>query len=661
MADTEILSLLSEIDKAREPEPLSIPEQIAGYSRSYLAGPTFNFADEAEAGIAALMQSLFSGGSLGENYENELDYVRGEQKRFKEQTPYIDNAVEIASSLALNPVGAAGKALQAGKYGLQTLGKIGASAPAQAALASIGMTEGDENILADAGKGALFGSAGSALASTVGKALEKTGVNADRFKLSAYGIGASDINKQLKKLDKSDVASLGAIDDIPIVSTLNKYEKAGIINAGNDMLTNFKNVISRQESLGKSLTNVLDSADSVVPPSATFQTKITDAYIDSLTGTAREKALQAATEEYVALTSQLGAGTLKDLQKAKVGLNYKFDQNPYADDVIKALRSDLRQEIENRTNAAASQGLVPTTVNGVVRKLNSEWGGLEELSDAFLKGIGKRYGGNAVEDIIAMGRTSGGVGSLNIASATSGNPIYAASGALLSAARAPEALSNLGDVAREFRAPLTAAGKALPEAVTGRTTAQAIGPLSEKKEKPKNLDTNSIRSLLDEIESARQGGGGGDPLFNSLFTAPQKKEVKSMESPNTALAKKLVSSLITQESSGDPTAVSDKGAQGLMQIMPATWAEWAPKVGVDVEKPFDPDANKKVGIAYLTYLLDKYEGDPELALTAYHSGMRRVDSLLAEKKGTKLSDIIDALGPVGRRYASDILGRVLET
>jgi soluble lytic murein transglycosylase-like protein len=85
------------------------------------------------------------------------------------------------------------------------------------------------------------------------------------------------------------------------------------------------------------------------------------------------------------------------------------------------------------------------------------------------------------------------------------------------------------------------------------------------------------------------------------------------------LEPKLVRALIHQESGGRPCAVSPKGAQGLMQIMPAT-AET-----LQIANPFDPKQNVAAGTKFLKQLLTKYSGDVALALGAYNAGSGRVD------------------------------------
>ncbi|HEV2423828.1 MAG TPA: lytic transglycosylase domain-containing protein [Terriglobia bacterium] len=80
----------------------------------------------------------------------------------------------------------------------------------------------------------------------------------------------------------------------------------------------------------------------------------------------------------------------------------------------------------------------------------------------------------------------------------------------------------------------------------------------------------------------------------------------------------FISSVVKAESAFNPTAVSSKGARGLMQLMPQTAAM------LGVTDAFDPAANVEGGTKYLRQLLDYYQGDALRALAAYNAGWQRV-------------------------------------
>jgi soluble lytic murein transglycosylase-like protein len=99
----------------------------------------------------------------------------------------------------------------------------------------------------------------------------------------------------------------------------------------------------------------------------------------------------------------------------------------------------------------------------------------------------------------------------------------------------------------------------------------------------------------------------------------------------------LLHAVIEQESAFHPCAVSSKGAQGLMQLMPDT----AGSLGV--KDPFDPQQNIEAGARYLKQLIDKYKGDLKLSLAAYNAGPSAVDAAGAIPDIPETRDYVDAI------------------
>ncbi len=102
-----------------------------------------------------------------------------------------------------------------------------------------------------------------------------------------------------------------------------------------------------------------------------------------------------------------------------------------------------------------------------------------------------------------------------------------------------------------------------------------------------------------------------------LNTQSFESEIRSAAAGNR-VEESLIRAIIHAESAYQADAESPKGAQGLMQLMPATQQE------LQVGNPFDPAANIEGGTRYLSRLLDEYDGDFELAAAAYNAGPNAV-------------------------------------
>lgn len=118
-----------------------------------------------------------------------------------------------------------------------------------------------------------------------------------------------------------------------------------------------------------------------------------------------------------------------------------------------------------------------------------------------------------------------------------------------------------------------------------------------------------------------------DAVFARHYDIPMELAARIHDAARSAgVDPVLAFGLVATESSFRQRAVSWAGAVGYTQVMPAT-ARWMdPRVRRG--DLFEPETNLKLGFEYLAYLLDYYEGDVRLALTAYNRGPGTVDRLL---------------------------------
>ncbi|MEM7532625.1 MAG: transglycosylase SLT domain-containing protein [Chloroflexota bacterium] len=176
------------------------------------------------------------------------------------------------------------------------------------------------------------------------------------------------------------------------------------------------------------------------------------------------------------------------------------------------------------------------------------------------------------------------------------------------------------------------------------------------------------------------GGGGidGIPIVQAdAVTAPGEPVPSQARRPQSTLAQRsemsyeemfreigliydinwqLLAAQAYVESSLDPLALGRDGELGLMQILPPTWREWSPTVGVN--DPFDSYSNALVAAVYLDYLRTYFgeKGYPEQAwmLVAYNWGPNRLQEFL--ERGEEWTDLPE----MRRQYAIDVL-RIAES
>jgi len=133
-----------------------------------------------------------------------------------------------------------------------------------------------------------------------------------------------------------------------------------------------------------------------------------------------------------------------------------------------------------------------------------------------------------------------------------------------------------------------------------------------------------------------------------VFDKPTPAQKKVLDligrlAPEYGVSPRLAYAVIRAESNFDPTAVSSKNAQGLMQLIPET------AVRFNVRKPFDPEQNVRGGLSYLRWLLAYYKGDVTLVAAAYNAGEGAVNHFAGVPPYAETRDYVQRIRELFRR------------
>ncbi|MBI4179685.1 lytic transglycosylase domain-containing protein [bacterium] len=157
---------------------------------------------------------------------------------------------------------------------------------------------------------------------------------------------------------------------------------------------------------------------------------------------------------------------------------------------------------------------------------------------------------------------------------------------------------------------------------------RVTGPEAEGREPAKiTEDQPTFRSALDQARERHSMDGKESVAPRAPASRPMTADATSMEKrlmdtlrrelPKHSVPPDLALAVMQAESNFDPSAVSPKGAIGVMQIMPST----ALGLGVDdAADLYEPEINISTGLRHLSDLLSKYGGDERKALAAYNAG-----------------------------------------
>ena len=138
---------------------------------------------------------------------------------------------------------------------------------------------------------------------------------------------------------------------------------------------------------------------------------------------------------------------------------------------------------------------------------------------------------------------------------------------------------------------------------------------------PKGADFDSILQKAKTKQLKQTAFSHAIPITPSSLPT-SKAQIQSLvqsQAKRYGVDPSLVEAVVKAESAYNPTAVSKVGAQGLMQLMPATAQE------LGVSNSFDPAQNIAGGTKYLAGLLNRYNGNLQKAVAAYNAGPGAVD------------------------------------
>lgn len=131
------------------------------------------------------------------------------------------------------------------------------------------------------------------------------------------------------------------------------------------------------------------------------------------------------------------------------------------------------------------------------------------------------------------------------------------------------------------------------------------------------------------------------PVNLSIFSKEELERIVEEKAKIHGIDAKLVKEIIKEESNWNVYATSPKGAMGIMQLMPST------ALILGIKNPYDPQENIDGGIRYIKYLLNKFQGNLNLALAAYNAGPNLVESL---GRIPKIPETLQYVANITRRY-----------
>ena len=657
---------VSEIGRQAFNPTESETDRNRGLVRSLLQTLPFvgGFADEGEAKLRALPAYL-TDEDYSDRYEDELGTVRGYLDAAQEQAPGAAFAAELATGMTpfgvgktvLSKLGLSALEGAAQGYGRGETAKERTDAALKTGLMSAGLS----GILQGFGKG------GRTISDYIDSKINPS-------EMKSIGLRGTDLSKSAR--DNATRIKGGFVDEIPIQKAARNAKDADIIRPGQDSFERIGILNEKKDevfSVIDEVTKKADNAAKAMPVRIDIENDFpaTMKLMEGVNpGTPEYSALQKAIyEQTSAIGSQIERkGTLAEiLRQKRLSYGKQYDVfgtlSARGGDLEKSLALDLKNLAKDRISQLADAGIIDKQSRTVFDAANVTYGELETLQNAYVRNVSKGLSADVFQDLISNIRTSGGLGSIMNASANFDKPVLTS--VIPFVGQSLQTERGQGAIASLLKGVSPVAG----------ATADVLST-AEKRLRPATVAANVQEEAM---EQERQERGATDAklsesdflrLFDSHYSKsnkqPSKAEKKTVapieqrEEPTMPVSESLRKAVISVESSGNPKAVSSAGAQGLMQVMPATAKEVLAELGRDPAEydPFNAEQNVEVGTRYLENMIEMFGGDIELALAAYNGGPGRVRRLLRETGGTSFADIISRLPKETREYVPKVLGRL---
>ena len=233
--------------------------------------------------------------------------------------------------------------------------------------------------------------------------------------------------------------------------------------------------------------------------------------------------------------------------------------------------------------------------------------------------------------------------------AATAKPVPSKQGPAMGSATPPATIAGSPVVAS---VPPVRAGYSAPKLVRGQVYAYVgkDGVRNYTSVRPRGVDASAMRTIrYSYMETCYACGSKPGVNFGTLRlnTAAYQAEIAAAAREH-GVDEAIVRAIIHAESAYNPLALSRVGAQGLMQLMPAT----ARRFGVS--DAFNPRQNIQGGVKYLAWLLKRFNGNLSLAAAGYNAGEGAVDKYNGVPPYSETRRYVDRVGVLAERYRGNL-------